>query len=467
MSLLQMSFAGAVMIMAIVVVRALTINLLPKKTFLILWGMAAARLLVPVIIPSAFSVYSLLDGHVQGMGTKKVPQTVKGLPIKASGQISAVADGSLTVENTISIWVVIWAAGVMLCVMVFAAAYLKCYQEFRVSFPVNNEFIKNWLDNHRLRRRICVRQSGRFSTPLTYGIFCPVILMPASVKWGDTKSLEYVLAHEYVHIRRFDSIFKLVLIMVLCIHWFNPLVWVMYLLSNRDIELSCDESVIRQFGEKTRAEYALLLISMEEKRGVFAPLCSKFSRSAAEERIVSIMKYKKVTALSFALGFTLVFGVTTAFATTAKQSENRFVTDEDGSVYSVSENNLRGTEQFYIDENGKYTRDTDRVDWMSEFGIMAPEFVIPDNPDNNEYSFQLTPEGIAGKEQDILAYKPLRTEEEMQQIIADIESGKIKGYRLEDFESGNVPGFEVPEGADFSVGFVEYADGTCTNSGRQ
>ena len=266
MSLLQMSFAGAVMIMAIVVVRALTINLLPKKTFLILWGMAAARLLVPVIIPSAFSVYSLLDGHVQGMGTKKVPQTVKGLPIKASGQISAVADGSLTVENTISIWVVIWAAGVMLCVMVFAAAYLKCYQEFRVSFPVNNEFIKNWLDNHRLRRRICVRQSGRFSTPLTYGIFCPVILMPASVKWGDTKSLEYVLAHEYVHIRRFDSIFKLVLIMVLCIHWFNPLVWVMYLLSNRDIELSCDESVIRQFGEKTRAEYALLLISMEEKR---------------------------------------------------------------------------------------------------------------------------------------------------------------------------------------------------------
>ena len=107
------------------------------------------------------------------------------------------------------------------------------------------------------------------------------------------------------------------------------------------------------------------------------------------------------------------------------------------------------------------------VDWMSEFGIMAPEFVIPDNPDNNEYSFQLTPEGIAGKEQDIWAYKPLRTEEEMQQIIADIESGKIKGYRLEDFESGNVPGFEVPEGADFSVGFVEYADGTCTNSGRQ
>ena len=55
----------------------------------------------------------------------------------------------------------------------------------------------------------------------------------------------------------------------------------------------------------------------------------------------------------------------------------------------------------------------------------------------------------------------------MKQIIADIESGKIKGYRLEDFESGNVPGFEVPEGADFSVGFAEYADGTCANSGRQ
>ena len=68
--------------------------------------------------------------------------------------------------------------------------------------------------------------------------------MPTSTKWENTDSLAYVLAHEYVHIRRFDSIRKLVLIVVLCVHWFNPLVWVMYILANRDIELSCDEAVV-------------------------------------------------------------------------------------------------------------------------------------------------------------------------------------------------------------------------------
>ena len=209
--------------------------------------------------------------------------------------------------------------------------FWKCRKEFQTSLPVGNDFTKNWLSVHQQRRRIFIRQSSRFSAPLTYGVFHPVILMPTSTKWENTDSLEYVLAHEYVHIRRFDSIRKLVLIVVLCVHWFNPLVWVMYILANRDIELSCDEAVVRFFGENTKAAYARALISMEETRSGLTPLCSSFSKNAIEERITAIMKIKKTTVFSLVLAGFIVVGTATAFATSANAQQAESVGQGSGT----------------------------------------------------------------------------------------------------------------------------------------
>ena len=322
MSLLQMSFAGAVMIFAITLIRALAISLLPKKTFLALWGIAVVRLLLPFSLPSMFSVYSLIGNQTFGIAAAKVPQIDKVLPIDTSGQMAAMPVNVGNTASIISLWGAVWAAGVLVCAVVFAIAYWKCRQEFQTSLPVKNDFIKSWLDTHQQKRPISIRQSSRFSTPLTYGVFRPVILMPTSTDWENTKALQYVLAHEYVHIRRFDSITKLVLIVALCVHWFNPLVWVMYVLANRDIELSCDEAVVRLFGEPTKAAYARVLISMEETRSGLNPLSSNFSKSAIEERITAIMKIKKSSVISFALALALVVCVTTAFATSAATKNN-------------------------------------------------------------------------------------------------------------------------------------------------
>ncbi len=133
------------------------------------------------------------------------------------------------------------------------------------------------------------------------------------------------MAHEYVHIRRFDSITKLVLIAALCVHWFNPFVWVMYVLANRDIELSCDEAVVRLFGETTKAAYARVLISMEETRSGLNPLCNNFSKNAIEERVTAIMKIKKSSIFSLVLASALVVCVTTAFATSAAAKNNNSI----------------------------------------------------------------------------------------------------------------------------------------------
>ena len=324
MSLLQMSFTGGILILAVIVIRALAINMLPKNAFNALWWISVVRLMIPFSIPSAFSVYSLMGSHAPGNGS----QAIRVLPIGVSGQAASMPD---SITNAVSTWTVVWAAGVLVCAVFFSLAYWKCRKEFQTSIPVGNDFTENWLSVHQQGRRISIRQSGRFSAPLTYGVLHPVILMPTSTKWENTDSLAYVLAHEYVHIRRFDSIRKLVLIVVLCVHWFNPLVWVMYILANRDIELSCDEAVVRFFGENTKAAYARALISMEETRSGLTPLCSSFSKNAIEERITAIMKIKKTTVFSLVLAGFIVVGTATAFATSANAQQAESVGQGSGT----------------------------------------------------------------------------------------------------------------------------------------
>lgn len=459
MSLLQMSFAGAVMISAIIVIRALAINLLPKKTFMFLWGIAVVRLLLPFTFPSAFSVYSLIGKHIPMAAPAKVSQVFDMLPLETTGQMSAMPGGISNTASPISTWTIIWGVGALVCALGFIIAYWKCRQEFRTSLPADNDFIRGWLSSHRLKRAISVRQSGRFSAPLTYGVFRPVILMPTSADWENTNSLQYVLAHEYVHIRRFDSITKLVLIAALCVHWFNPLVWAMYILANRDIELSCDEAVIRLFGENTKAAYARALISMEETRSGLTPLCNNFNKNAIEERITAIMKIKKSSIFSLVLAAALVVGVTTVFATSARQEPDYSITDEEGNTTIFD--GLMIAPGFSLDENGKYVYDPDSTlnDLSAESRFPSAELNNFDNID-----FNITPEGTMNHQQDNLYYQstlPMLTEAEkeqiiakMEQIIADIKSGKIPGYKMSDFAEGKVPGFEAAEGTEWSVEFI-------------
>ena len=319
MKLLQMSLAGGVMILVITVIRALAIERLPKKTFLALWAAALARLLAPVSLPSALSIYSLLARRAPAAAEWTAVPALPDLPVAAETAAAAAAQQTASAPAAQPpVWTIVWAVGAAVCAVVFAAAYGRCCREFRASFPVENDVIRRWLQSHPLRRTIAIRQSGRISSPLTFGVLRPVILMPKKTDWTDETALRYVLEHEFVHIQRFDVLSKLLLIAAICVHWFNPLVWVMYVLANRDLELSCDETVLRRFGGDVRAAYARVLIRMEAARGGFAPLCNHFGKNAIEERITAIMKTKRITIVSLGLAALLVTGTVTVFATSAK-----------------------------------------------------------------------------------------------------------------------------------------------------
>jgi len=367
MTLLKMSFYGAVIILVILILRAFTLHKLPKRAFLILWAVALVRLLVPFEISSGLSLYSLLpeapeelplfteqepyipdpanpydpfenyadylknqgDTPISGdnfiivepdSGTIYLPidnADVDAIPLPDTETDAKYTEGTGRQEPSdivvpseptgnnpaglqalwkriVPLLPVFWATGASLCAVFFLICYLKCLREFRTALPVTEDYAAEWLTQHPLKRTISIRQSDKISAPLTYGLFRPVILLPKKTDWTNRTRLDYVLYHEFTHIRRFDLPAKLVMIATLCLHWFNPFVWAMYVFFNRDLELSCDDLVVKHFGE-TKSDYAKTLIGMEERKNYGTPLCNHFSKNAIEERITAIMKSKKTT----------------------------------------------------------------------------------------------------------------------------------------------------------------------------
>ena len=369
MSLLQMSFLGTVIILLIVVLRAVLINRLPKKTFLILWWIALIRLLVPFSIKSVTSIYSLFQSIYSDINPVRTAQTTTFLPIH--GNMPEIANGlsEAMVQRTesISILSVIWLAGLLLCFGFFAVSYIKCYREFRFSLPVENDILEAWKEKHPLKRSLSIRQTETIAAPLSYGVIRPVILMPKNTEWKNIYQLRYVLEHEYVHIRRLDMLTKLIMIAAVCIHWFNPLVWVMYILFNRDLELSCDETVVRRFGMDIKSVYATALISMEEKKSGLTPLCNSFSKNAIEERIRAIMKIKKTSKFAVIISAVLVICVTGGFATSASSLEKNTETAQENGETTVALNevNIREDEPLSSSDVEWWTAE-EYAKWMDE-----------------------------------------------------------------------------------------------------
>lgn len=310
MNLLEMGLAGSVLILLTLVLRALLVNRLPKRTFLALWAVAAARLLLPFQLPSRVSVYNAPQMPLRVRGTVQMFSAAPVSPDIVAG--AQAARPALTGEAAA------WLIGLCACALFFLVAYLRCRLALRDALPVQDARALALLRERPLRRKVRLLKSQRVRAPLSYGLLHPVVLMPADFDWSNERRARYVLAHELTHIRRFDGAAKFLLLCVLCAHWFNPLVWVMFAVANRDLELSCDEAVVRAFGEEAKSAYALALIGMEERKSRLTPLCNNFSKTAIEERIRAIMKLKKTTAAALCGALALVLCVTTVFATTPK-----------------------------------------------------------------------------------------------------------------------------------------------------
>ena len=317
MTLLEMSVSASMLIIAIALLRALAIHRLPKVTFVVLWGIVICRLLIPFSITSPFGMDAGFDkwnSFLPGRSSTAVVALPQATPVKQ--MINPTGQAAATTAIPVDLVLILWCLGSISCASFFLINHIRSRREYETALPIDNPFIAEWLQSHKTIRPIRIRQFDQITAPLTYGVFRPVILLPKGMDWRDEKQIQFVLAHEFTHIKRFDTAWKWLLAVSLWIHWFNPLVWGMYMFANRDMELSCDEAVVRTFGATQRSSYARALIKLEERHSKYVRLYNNFSKDAIKERIHAIMKLKKVTLAGIAAAVLLVIVAVIIFATT-------------------------------------------------------------------------------------------------------------------------------------------------------
>ena len=322
MGIVEMSVQAGGLIAAIVIVRAITLYRLPKASFLALWGIVAARLLIPFSLTSKWSVYNLFAG-LWGRKNTTVPAGSFVMAWGGQAQVPASTGGTAGAALSIPPLTALWIGGMAVFVVVFAVLLAKNYRALRTAVPMEDHaVITKWREEYRLFRPLVIVRSDKVNSPASIGILRPRIIFPQVMDLDNEQLVSYILVHEYVHIRRFDTLWKLLALCAVCVHWFNPLVWVMLVLLSRDLELSCDEMVLRHFGWTERASYAHSLIDMAERGRPFSFMHSYFSKNAAEERIIAIMKYKKTSLLAVVLALVLTLGMAAGFTTGAVAKDN-------------------------------------------------------------------------------------------------------------------------------------------------
>ncbi len=395
MNLVEMSVCGGIMILAVLLLRLLFLERLPKKMFLFLWGIVLLRLLVPFEIASPVSIYNLIPQKFRVVRQEEQCQQIDEEQPSQSTQSSLVEEADtaeknsaaeradatiknsteektdtaeknntaektdIAVKNNIveNVWKTIYFAGAEVCFAWFAVSYGRSLRRFTTAVPVTGLDVEKWLAEHKCARKISIRRTGAVDTPLTYGLRKPVILLPKNLDLTEKATIEYVLEHEYTHIRRFDQLYKFIMVLAVCIHWWNPLVWLMLYFFNRDIELSCDERVIGHGGTEEKKAYAMALLRMEERRPRSETFCSSFSRNPNEERILAVIRMKKQTRKTVAAMVLVVAVFAVTFATSAAvvyaKPQETVPEQESGKGYPYADNlwayeNEDSTSAYYV-----------------------------------------------------------------------------------------------------------------------
>ncbi|MCD8139578.1 MAG: M56 family metallopeptidase [Planctomycetaceae bacterium] len=331
-TLAGVSFSGGIFILAAVLVRSGVKHRLPKHFLVLLWAAVLVHFIVLLGLPSPTSIYNYVSfrSPIPALETaapavslspaaEASPAAVPAQPTAAYA-VPAGAPGSADVGVAwLEIAFVVWAIGAAALLLVFLVGYWRTVRRFTDAILLrNNPVVDAWRRRHATPIRVFV--SDRTATPLAFGLFRPRIVLPHSLDLTDEASVEGILEHEYIHCRHCHNAMKAVVYLALAIHWFNPLMWLYWLLFNHDIELACDESVIAALGTGRRAAYAHSLVAVASHAFVPFPLASAFSARSLKERIVDIMGYRRTTTPLVLAEVALILLLFALFGTTAASS---------------------------------------------------------------------------------------------------------------------------------------------------
>lgn len=297
--LLRLSLAAVPVLLVLFLVRRL-LRRAPKRFSYALWGIAAFRLLCPVeLFSSVFSIFNL-TGVSRGVAaaqtaadtafSRQSVTTAASSGVSQSVYRTTVVTQSATAQSThpaltgAELLALLWLAGVVVLLALLAVQTLRLCRNTRLAVRLEKGV---WL-------------CDQIPSPFALGLLRPRIYLP----WGlSEREQDYVLAHERTHIRRGDLWWKALGTAVLVLHWWNPLVWLAYDAFTRDLEMSCDEAVLRQLGEGNEQDYSRTLLALAVNRKDFGPALA-FGKPAVKERIQNALSFRRagrgVLALSLA-----------------------------------------------------------------------------------------------------------------------------------------------------------------------
>jgi len=280
--LLDLNLTVCIVILFILCVRQF-LKGAPKIFSYALWGIVLLRLLVPFSIESPMS---FVPERTEFSSMVEVNEVLPVIQFETPGDRE---DNEWHVENTPSgeplvqtyhtadaqtYLTFVWLAGIAAMLLYSTVSYWKLRRRVRAVIPLGKG----------------VYLADQIDTPFLMGFFCPRIYLPATL---DSSQRRYIIAHERHHIRRGDHIFKALMFLALTIHWFNPLVWVAFTMASRDMEMSCDEAVIRKLGADVRAEYSATLLNLATGRRLFAITPLAFGEDDPAGRVRNLAKWKK------------------------------------------------------------------------------------------------------------------------------------------------------------------------------
>ena len=281
LKIINMSISASWLILAVLILR-LVLKKAPKWVNVLLWGIVAVRLICPFSFESALSLIpsaetfpeKIISGPSFDVQTGITPIDNRINDYLGDRYFEGVTVPANNGNNIMTILTIVWTIGILLLVAYTVISYWRLHREIDTAV--------HYKDN--------IFQSENVSSPFVLGIIKPRIYLPFSMNDQD---LEHVVAHEQAHICHKDHWWKPLGFLLLTVHWFNPLMWLAYVLLCRDIELACDEKVIKELSNEERADYTQALVACSVNRRMIAACPLAFGEVGVKERVKSVMNYKK------------------------------------------------------------------------------------------------------------------------------------------------------------------------------
>lgn len=354
LKIVNMSISAGWIVLAVILLRLL-LKKAPKWITVLLWGLVAVRLLCPFSIESILSLMPSGETISPEIMMEKVPQIDSGVPIVntivnpyISESFAPNPDDSANpLQIIVPLLAIAWVVGIVGMLLYTAISYLRLRRKIGTAVLLK--------DN--------IYQSESVVSPFVLGIIKPKIYLPFNMA---NKDLEHVIAHENAHIRRKDHLWKPLGFLILSVYWFNPLMWLGYILLCRDIELACDEKVIKEFDTLQKADYSEALLNCSVNRRIIAACPLAFGEVGVKNRVKTILNYKKPAFWIVVVAIVTSIAVAVCFLTNPKKD------NKDGNVNTPiissqeTGSDLKGVSLEIVNNGFHLPRPYIEVDWINE-----------------------------------------------------------------------------------------------------